>query len=663
MIMLHHFKISENNLPTFITSENQSLTFKQVRKWIELLSYQAGQMLLNEFHAPNGPRGSYDKADIDKEIEAFLKRSISQKFPTHGIYAEEEPSTNQIPQSKNDYVWHIDPNDGTKAYLKMHRGSSLSIALSYQDEPIFGIVYAYSFPNDQGDFISGGHPSFGSLKRNDKVWHRVDFPQSLQNSVIAISQSSDQCSLTNSELCAPARCISIPSIAYRLALIAVGDVDVGVSLASPGRLDCWAGLALLKSLGASIISTQGIEVDFVHTYGDQLIIGGPIHLTSLLAQRNWDRVFHEINENKPTLYDLTYPQLKKTLPIDTSGILARAQGVLLGQCAGDALGSLVEFQSPESIKNTYPNGVSTMHDGGTFNTIAGQATDDTEMALTLARALVKHGIYHEGIAAMGYADWLNSHPFDLGNTTATALRPVVHIFKSQTKSIQNWTEEEWKLCALQATDHASTSSQANGALMRISPLAVFTAGTELTSNEIADLARTDACLTHPHLVCQDTNAVYTVAIAEGIRHQHTKESLYNYVIQWAQENHICSEVMTSLNNATSEYLPMYPKQIGWVLRAFQGAFYMLLHSSSLADGIQSIVEMGGDTDTNAAITGALLGCIYGINGIPQDWMRMVCSNRPMFHLAGVYRPRPRSYWTCDVLRLSEQLLCAKKYSL
>ena len=57
--------------------------------------------------------------------------------------------------------------------------------------------------------------------------------------------------------------------------------------------------------------------------------------------------------------------------------LDRAQGCLLGQLAGDALGSLVEFQSPGKIRRGYPDGVWELANGGTWNTIAGQPTDDS----------------------------------------------------------------------------------------------------------------------------------------------------------------------------------------------------------------------------------------------------------------------------------------------
>ena len=83
--------------------------------------------------------------------------------------------------------------------------------------------------------------------------------------------------------------------------------------------------------------------------------------------------------------------MREVMPNDenvtSSAVLSRAQGCLLGQLIGDSLGSLVEFQRPERIRRSYPGGVRDMADGGTWNTIAGQPTDDSEMALLLARSL------------------------------------------------------------------------------------------------------------------------------------------------------------------------------------------------------------------------------------------------------------------------------------
>ena len=63
--------------------------------------------------------------------------------------------------------------------------------------------------------------------------------------------------------------------------------------------------------------------------------------------------------------------------------LSRGQGYLLGQLSGDSLGSLVEFRDTEWIRAVYPDGVRELADGGTWDTIAGQPTDDSEMAFPL----------------------------------------------------------------------------------------------------------------------------------------------------------------------------------------------------------------------------------------------------------------------------------------
>jgi len=108
--------------------------------------------------------------------------------------------------------------------------------------------------------------------------------------------------------------------------------------------------------------------------------------------------------------------------INENNVLSRSQGCLLGQLAGDSLGSLVEFETPEQIRQKYPEGVRELADGGTWNTIAGQPTDDSEMALLLARMLVERGTYDADVAREAYLFWLDSEPFECGATVAAGLR-------------------------------------------------------------------------------------------------------------------------------------------------------------------------------------------------------------------------------------------------
>jgi ADP-ribosylglycohydrolase len=88
---------------------------------------------------------------------------------------------------------------------------------------------------------------------------------------------------------------------------------------------------------------------------------------------------------------------------------------------------------------------------------------------------------------------------------------------------------------------------------------------------------------------------------------------------------------------------------GWVRVAFQNAFYQLLHASTLEEGVINTVRAGGDTDTNAAIAGALLGAVHGRRGIPAQWMDRLLTCRPIKGLPGVLKPRPATYWPADAL--------------
>lgn len=310
-------------------------------------------------------------------------------------------------------------------------------------------------------------------------------------------------------------------------------------------------------------------------------------------------------------------QLKETLE--------RAQGCLMGQLAGDALGSLVEFQSPKSILNAYPHGVRKMVRGGTWNTLAGQPTDDSELALSLARMLVKQGTYVPEQAREAYLFWLHSNPFDCGTTTSSGLKGF-----------------------------PNRMSQANGALMRISPLGIF--GANYTLKQVADWARQDAAITHPNPVCQQANTLFAMAISHAIISGPSPADLYEMIVSWADEQAVEPALSTIIQEAAETLPADYLSHQGWVLIAFHNALWQLLHAPNLEEGIVDTIMHGGDTDTNAAICGALLGAVYGLDAVPLQWVTCVLGCRPKSGTAGVYRPRPECFWPVDALDLAARLV-------
>ena len=307
-------------------------------------------------------------------------------------------------------------------------------------------------------------------------------------------------------------------------------------------------------------------------------------------------------------------------------IISRAKGCLLGQCVGDALGQMVEFKPKQWIQSNYPDGVRDMENGWAFNTLAGQPTDDTEMALMLARSIVKEKKFDAGKVLEAYRYWLGSLPFDCGMTVSKGL------------------------CG-----NPNESSQANGSLMRISPLGIY--GSRFDLDTVADWAMQDSRLTHPNIVCQKAVAIYTTTIAEAIATGLDKDALYGNAMKRAKcDLYYEPSVYETLEKAADSFPNNFSSQQGWVLIAFQNAFYRLLHAKDTEQAIIETVNEGGDTDTNGAICGALVGAVYGIESIPDRWRNAVLNCKASTDNPDCVNPRPECFWAVDVLELAEKLL-------
>ena len=92
-----------------------------------------------------------------------------------------------------------------------------------------------------------------------------------------------------------------------------------------------------------------------------------------------------------------------------------------------------------------------------------------------------------------------------------------------------------------------------------------------------------------------------------------------------------------------------------MLIAFQNALWQLLHADSFRNGVQDTVMQGGDTDTNAAIGGSLLGAVYGREAVPQSWIDALLQCRPSADNPRTTNPRPEIFWPVTVLTVASQL--------
>lgn len=577
---------------------------------------EAGDHLRADLYRADGPRGHGSHAEADEEAERMIRGALLAHSPDWG-YRGEETGEHALDRARP--FWLVDPNDGTSGYTRGHRGSAVSIALIDEGLPVLGVVFAFAAPDGVGDLFAWAEG--GRFTRNGLVVERPALPASLTgNGVVLLNHEHEQHPVGSLAYVAPARYRSVPSVAYRLALVAAGDADATVSTGGPTDWDVAGGHALLRAVGGELVDRDGRPVRYRHQFSSN-VYGGSIEVARTLASRGrarWE------TSPPPAVDGLSLAVPTRGAEIIDERLLRRSQGCLLGQLAGDALGAQVEFESSGSIARTFPDGVRDLRDGGTWNTLAGQPTDDSELALTLARCLLRDGRHDPARVADAYRAWLRSHPFDVGTTTRAGIEGA-HI----------------------------RESRSNGSLMRVSPLAVWAHAR--SDDEVAEMARAESAITHPNATCRDACAAFCVAIAHALRGDDARQA-YDAACAWADRADADERVRDALARAEQEAPSDMQTNMGLVTLALQNAFHRLLHARDVESALVATVGAGGDTDTNAAIAGALLGATHGREAIPARWRRAVLSCRPLAGATGVARPRPVTYWPVDALVLAERLL-------
>jgi ADP-ribosylglycohydrolase/fructose-1,6-bisphosphatase/inositol monophosphatase family enzyme len=597
----------------------------------------AARLLSAEFHRPEGPRGAGDSCPADSEAEEVVRGMLLGAFPDFGFVAEEAPARDLAPGDPGRHTWVVDPNDGTRYFLRGRRGASISIGLLRGGVPVLGVVLAHTAPHGGEDLVSWAE-GCGPVTRNGApVPARRSGTALHPGPLVLVSPTAEEHPLTSGLVLAPGRFRPVASIAYRLALVAAGEADAAISFQPLAGHDVVAGHALLIGAGLTLVDVSGAEVRYQAAARTPIgpVAGGEAALAAELAGRLARR-----HDQAPGAEAIGPVESHAGRVCADHPRLRRAQGALLGQLCGDALGSLVEFQSEEEIAEDYPDGVRELMDGGTWNLLAGQPTDDSELALALARSLIRRGQFEAGDATRAYVTWYETRPFDVGHTTRAALgaaADALHAGKDPAEA---------------ARAAARRESRANGSLMRVSPLGIF--GHRLAPAELAALAREDARLTHPHPICGDAGVVFTGVLARAVARGGTPVELADWALASAREQRLHDEVIEALARS-ADRRPDYATHQGLVTVALQNAFFQLRHAEPEA-ALVDTVRRGGDTDTNAAIAGALLGAVHGVNGLPLRWRNAVLSCFPVAGLPGCQRPRPPSCWAVDALAVAERLL-------
>lgn len=305
------------------------------------------------------------------------------------------------------------------------------------------------------------------------------------------------------------------------------------------------------------------------------------------------------------------------------------RGALLGLAVGDALGTTYEFERID--QPAYPalaaGPATDVVGGGPFELAPGCVTDDTQLAVCLARSLAGHGRLDLDDVAARYVAW-SEHAFDIGNQTAAALRRVETGHDPRSAGLAVWRD-------------SGRRAAGNGSLMRTAPLAIALAGRA----ELIEAALAESMITHADPRCALACACFDAAIAHALA--GGTELLATARDALAAAAHLLADswrgdaddraalaaasadLARDLDAAASPDPGVYGGELdvhrtaGFVRVAFRLAFWHAAHTGSWRDAIVDVASRGGDADTNAAIVGALLGARDGAAAIPPAWVERV----------------------------------------
>ncbi|HSN14434.1 MAG TPA: ADP-ribosylglycohydrolase family protein [Anaeromyxobacteraceae bacterium] len=311
---------------------------------------------------------------------------------------------------------------------------------------------------------------------------------------------------------------------------------------------------------------------------------------------------------------------------------ARARGALIGLAVGDALGTTLEFSTapapPFPVLATGPH--REMVGGGPFGVAPGQVTDDTQMAVCLATSLLAMGGFDAEDVAARYVEW-GRVAFDAGTQTREALAQL----ERGTPPL-----EAGRAVWLAATGRPPA---ANGSLMRTAPI-----GVRFARDPRARMAASlrDSAITHFDPRCQFACVALNAAIAAALTQRPTEPlALFEQAIAeliratapFARTRSVSAHVrraavdaiLEDMNLALEPDPRLYDSEVhlletqGFVRVALRLAFWELFQAPSFEAALVDVVNRGGDADTNAAVTGALLGAFWGEEAIPERWRTAV----------------------------------------
>ena len=343
------------------------------------------------------------------------------------------------------------------------------------------------------------------------------------------------------------------------------------------------------------------------------------------------------------------------------GLFNLISSTIIGAYLGDSLGSYYEFKMGGDL---YNDKIVFIDKNPIFGTSPGQLTDDSEMACSLGYGIIDNiGNFNINRIGYYYYHWYLTNPYDIGNTTSKALI-------SLNKEI--YINDYFVETLLKATQNSTSLS--NGFLMRKTPLAAYCCLlidfekiknmtlkdlgndhhlSEESLNYLKIVTEYDTRMTHYHEETLNASELYVLMITRivylrfiNVEKSQIAENVLEYACTYInsiknKESGLKNMLSIAKGDLSIFNYKSFSKNMGWYILAmsvcFRSLYFLSLKKdTSYIDEIKFAINLGGDTDTNAAILGGIIGPIFGIETFPDELVTKLVTCNPL--LSDIRRP-------------------------
>lgn len=294
---------------------------------------------------------------------------------------------------------------------------------------------------------------------------------------------------------------------------------------------------------------------------------------------------------------------------------------LMGLCVGDALG-LAHEGSSRKLLSKKP--VTTMNGYGAHNQPPGTWSDDSSLTFCLAESLCRGydlNNFAEKICAWLYEGYWTpfGQAFGIGATTWSAINKL----KGGVSPLESGETGEY--------------SNGNGSLMRILPIAFYLI--EKEEDYQFKVIHQLSSITHRHIRSQMSCGIYiqlAICLIKKYELKPAIEEMKRKILKYYSKGKYRNEINVFSRILKKDIFQLKKDNIyssGYVVDTLEASLWSLLNNNSYKDTVLTAVNLGGDTDTTAAVTGGLAGIYYGLDNIPAEWIKQIVRNEDIIDLS------------------------------